>query len=445
MMEAILEKWDSLTRTETGIDESIRGALVESVLEKRLLRTLSDFYGDGALSPQVLPGGRRGFVLRAGRLNAQRLWTIEPQVQIDARYRGLPRKRVDFLLTPVGRSGGLPIVIEMDGIEYHAGSVAQDLLDRMLMIRSGQVRVWTLSWRDLDQHDRGYLNPLSENALGPQMTGPLGHALANPHFSAHAEAVRALQTVSTLDALKHLLDGDDEGETASRSVLVRGLVKGGRPLDQLPRHAALSETGRLFLASSEVAEHVGAGALDLYLACEKISPTQWAQSDKDIRLLLHAVLPDPGEVPAAKTLYTEAWRGLWRLVNLFQGARGLHVEFDGLDTLAPPDMLDPVEHAELGAGAAWEEARALCDEAFYTLIDALIAAETPGPDRIGDDLLAGGRVIGMMEFGWADARVAVAEMALDEVGWVLIQFDPETDQVGETVSRVITALREARK
>jgi DEAD/DEAH box helicase domain-containing protein len=334
----------------------------------------------------------------------------------------------------------------MDGIEYHANSVAQDLLDRMLMIRSGQVRVWTLSWRDLAPEDKGYLNPLSENALGAQMTGPLGHALANPLFSAHAEAVRALQTVSTLDALKHLLDGEDEGETAIRSVLVRGLVKRGRPLDQLPRHAALSETGRLFLASSEAAEHVGTGALDLYLACKKISPTEWAQSDNDIRLLLHAVLPDPGEVPAAKTLYTEAWRGLWRLVNLFQGARGLHVEFDGLDTLAPPDMLDPVEHDELGAGgAAWEEARALCDEAFHSLIDALIAAETPGPDRIGDDLLAGGRVIGMMEFGWADARVAVAEMAVDEVGWVLIQFDPEADQVGETVSRVITALQEARK
>ena len=54
-------------------------------------------------------------------------------------------------------------------------------------------------------------------------------------------------------------------------------------------------------------------------------------------------------------------------------------------------------------------------------------------------------IIGMMEFGWADARVAVAEMAVDEVGWVLIQFDPETDQVGETVSRVITALQEALK
>ena len=445
MMETILEKWDSLTRTETGIDESIRGALVESVLEKRLLRALSGLYGDGALTPQVLPGGRRGFVLRAGRSDAPRLWTIEPQVQIDARFRGLPRKRIDFLVTPVGRGGGLPAVIEMDGIEYHAGTVAQDLLDRLLMIRSGQVRVWTLSWRDLDPEDSGYLNPLSETALGAQMTGPLGKALASPLLAPHAEAVRALQRVSSLEALRGFLDGDTDCDATVRSILVRGLVKAGRPLDQLPRQAALSEAGRLFLLSPGLAEHVGVGALDLYLACRKISPTEWVQSDRDVRLLLRAVLPDPGEIPAAKALYTEAWRGLWRLVNLFQGVRGLHVEVDGLDTLAPPDMSEPVGKPEVvPRAAAWDEARALCDEAFHPLIEALIAAETPGPDRIGDDLLAGGRVVGMMEFGWVAARVAVAETVHDGVDWALIRFDPQTDQVGETVSRITKALQEAR-
>jgi len=51
----------------------------------------------------------------------------------------------------------------------------------------------------------------------------------------------------------------------------------------------------------------------------------------------------------------------------------------------------------------------------------------------------------MIEFGWADARVAVAERAIDEDDWQLIQFDPETDQVGETVSRIVSALQEARK
>jgi DEAD/DEAH box helicase domain-containing protein len=132
-------------------------------------------------------------------------------------------------------------------------------------------------------------------------------------------------------------------------------------------------------------------------------------------------------------------------VNLFHGARGLHVELDGLDTLAPPDMSEPTEQGGQDPGAAaWEEARALCDEVFHSLIDGLIAAEMPGPDHFGDDLVVGGRVLGAMEFGWADVRVAVAEAIYEGVGWTLIRFDPETDTVGETISRIETALQEAR-
>lgn len=443
LMEAILQKWDSLTKAETGIDESIRGALVESVLEKRLLQALSTLYGEGALTPQVLSGGRRGFVLRAGRPDAPRLWTIEPQVQIDAKYRGLPRKRVDFLVTPVGRGGGLPVVIEMDGIEYHAATVARDLLDRILMIRSGKVRVWTLSWRDLDPEDRALVNPLLEAGLGAEKIGALAAVLAHPHFASQAASVRRLQTDSSMEALSRHLDEGFEADTSLRSVLCRALVKTGRPLDQLPRYAALSEAGQAFLATPGLTEHVGSGALDLYLACQKISPTEWLQSDRDLRLLLRVALPDPGEVPAAKSLYTEAWRGLWRLVNLFQGVIGFHVEIDGLDTLEPPDMANRDSKAP-GAITAWAEARSFCEEVFHPLIDALIAAETPGPDRFGDDLLLNGRVVGMMEFGWSETRVAVAETAHEGAGWALIPFDPEADPVGETVTRVITALQEAR-
>ncbi|MCE5972601.1 DEAD/DEAH box helicase [Sinirhodobacter sp. WL0062] len=443
MMETILQKWDSLSRTETGIDESIRGALVESALEKRLLNTLVHRYGDEALTPQVLPGGRRGFVLRAGPADASRLWTIEPQVQIDARFKGLPRKRIDFLFTPVGRAGSVPVVLEMDGLEYHADTVAQDLLDRMLMIRSGRVRVWTLSWRDLDKDDRSYVNPLVEPALGPEKVGRLAMVCAFAGFAAHVDGVRGLQTESSLEGFWRLLDGRAEDDAPLRSILARGLVAKGRPLDQLPRQASLTEEGRQFLLTPELTDHVGAGTLDLYLACNQISPTDWVGSEDDLRLLLRAELPDPGHQPAAKALYTEAWRGLWRLVNLFQGARGFHLELAGLETLSPPDMSSGSGPTDADA-EAWTEARALCDEVFHSLIDALIAAEVPGPDRFGDDLLVEGRVVGMMEFGWGEARLAVAETMCEGVSWRLIPFDPETGQVGETVTKVIQALQETK-
>ena len=83
------------------------------------------------LSPQVLSGGRRGFILKISNSTETKLWTIEPQVQIDKRFKGLPTKRIDFLLSPVGRTSQTPIIIEMDGLEYHADTVAKDLLDRI--------------------------------------------------------------------------------------------------------------------------------------------------------------------------------------------------------------------------------------------------------------------------------------------------------------------------
>lgn len=309
------------------------------------------------------------------------------------------------------------------------------------MIRSGQVRVWTLAWADLDAQNRAYLNPLAEPALSVEKVGRLARVCTFPGFAAHIEGVRALQVESSLEGFWHLLDGGRDDDVPSRSILTRGFVATGRPLDQLPRQASVTEEGRQFLLTPGMTDHVGAGALDLYLACKQISPTEWAGSDADIRLVLRAELPAPGQQPAAKALYTEAWRGLWRLVNLFQWVRGFHVELAGLDTLSPPDM-------SVGTGPtdadteAWLEARALCDDLFHPLIDALIAAEVPGPDSFGDDLLVEGRVVGMLEFGWREANVAIAETLCEGASWRLIPFDPESDQIGETVTKVIQSIQE---
>lgn len=238
-------------------------------------------------------------------------------------------------------------------------------------------------------------------------------------------------------------EGQAQDFSSVYSLLVRGLVAMGRGLDDLPRAATLSAEARLFLESPGLVEHVGAGTLDLYLACEKISPTQWLGNSQDLRVLLRAELPAPGVTPTAKLSYTEAWRGLWRVVNLFQGLRGFHIEIDGLDTLSPPDTrAPPLDGGSLAD--VWAETRALCEETFHPLIDALIAAEVPGPDHIGADLLVNGRVVGMMEFGWSTPRIAVAEEVHADTDWTLIAFTPGADSVGETVTHILQALEGAQ-
>ena len=136
---------------------------------------------------------------------------------------------------------------------------------------------------------------------------------------------------------------------------------------------------------------------------------------------------------------------IWKVAAQFSGEGRVAALSEHGNGNINDTYLVSVDQGDQGPGlAAWEEARALCDDAFHPLIDALIAAEAPGPDHFGDDLVSGGRVVGAMEFGWSNTHVAVAETSHEGVGWALIPFDPEADQIGEAVSRIITALQEAR-
>ena len=58
-----------------------------------------------------------------------------------------------------------------------------------------------------------------------------------------------------------------------------------------------------------------------------------------------------------------------------------------LDTLSQPDISVEAVSDSGPHGRAWTETRALCEEEFHPLIDALIAAGAPGPDCLGDDIV----------------------------------------------------------
>ena len=60
----------------------------------------------------------------------------------------------DFIIYPENKeakkAGFKPIAIFLDGYEYHAQSVHDDLLKRQALLRSGQYWVWSLTWHDVE-------------------------------------------------------------------------------------------------------------------------------------------------------------------------------------------------------------------------------------------------------------------------------------------------------
>ncbi|OKO73360.1 hypothetical protein AC629_36725 [Bradyrhizobium sp. NAS80.1] len=185
------------------------------------------------------------------------------------------------------------------------------------------------------------------------------------------------------------------------------------------------------LEESDLFGHIVDRNLDVYLSAKKVAPSNWRDEVDDCRVLLRGTLPDvPGDQTVAPG-YSEAWRGLWRLINFLQDLPGFHVEFQGLDTLEAPDV-DIVGTAPIEG--AWLEILSLAGEDFRSLVEALRAADAAVPDRQGFDVTREGEVVGMIELGWSQARLAICEEPFDTTEWDLIEFNPET---GQSVTQVV--------
>lgn len=443
LMDAILGQWDGLTQAETSIEQSLRGSLVESALENRFLSALARVYGHESLTPQVLEGGRRGFILKAASDEAEvRRWTIEPQVQIDQRFRGMPRKRVDFLLTPIGQASERPIVVEMDGYAHHAGTVGEDIQDRLLMIRSGALRVWTLSWKDLDSCPEAALDPLNGTYFSPQQQSQIGRVMANKQFAEAAPVVSQLQALGNFEGLCTQLVGESKALEQATVMLLRALIGPGRSLSDLLRANALSTESQIFLEEGDLTEHVGGRGLDLYLSAARVQPSEWLEQRADIRAVLVANLPLEVGYGTPSSVGLDSWRGLWLTINRLQCLPGLHVEMDGLDSLCPPSEGSIDYSLQSPAGLAeWQEVEALCDEIFTGLVAALIAADLRPPDLLGEDVTLDGLVIGTMELGWSDCSVYLfGEDAPVNTPGHAITFNAANDLVSEKVAEILKAV-----
>ena len=450
MMEDVLLHWDHLKRVEFGVNRSIRDDMVESVLERRFLDAVRQAFGAEALKPKLLPGARQAYQLNAGNDTRSVFWTIETQVQIDKRFPGAPRKRVDFLLSPAGGVKGsgtgadpLPIVVEMDGLTNHAETAAEDIETRLGMIRTRKLRVWSLAWDDLSRdHDERVPNPFHERRLETGMTGRLAAILQAPGFEdirPHANALRMLQSAGSLDGLFACLRAPETRFDQAVTLLSRIVIgPTGRPLDTLPRIADISDDGRIFLGANPLYGHQSDQTLDLYLSAPAGALGASIREVNAYRILLRGALPRLEEEVLRTAGLSEAWRGLWRTINFLQDLRGFHVEFEGMEAVAAPDMSPLPDGAD---DLAWMEAETLADEGFLPLLRELKAGGFLAPDLIGHDAMVGDAVIGLIEVGWSGARLGLTEDGFEMEKWDIIELDPEAGvPLSATLDRIIARL-----
>lgn len=112
---------------------------------------LQPFVGGKKVSVKVdLIKGRKAYHLSIDKEQ----YRMEMHVQLGSSQGVAYACEPDFIIYPENKeakkAGFKPIAIFLDGYEYHAQSVHDDLLKRQALLRSGQYWVWSLTWHDVE-------------------------------------------------------------------------------------------------------------------------------------------------------------------------------------------------------------------------------------------------------------------------------------------------------
>ena len=178
-------------------------SLFESELERRFVEALAQMGNDSRKVEisKVLVHSKEGYLLKIGTCS----WEIEPQVWLDAQYGVSIRTRADFVLWPMrAAEGQRPVAIYTDGFLYHKDKVTDDTLKRESIRRSNKFRIWSLSWKDVQNvfHAQGdYAIP----TLIPQNM-PSGSRVYRPTVEAGRAQALHPDKVSAFELLARYLE-----------------------------------------------------------------------------------------------------------------------------------------------------------------------------------------------------------------------------------------------
>ena len=453
MLKSILSGKGNITKIRT-IGEISANPIFDSELEQEFMEAVRLKAGSANVKDSMR-NGKHCYYIALGDMN----WEIEPQVLLDAEQGVKVPSKPDFIFWPVKEDSHLPVAVFTDGFTYHQNIASEDTLKREAIRRSGNFRVWSLSYDDVQSvftSDSGYL---TETLHASEM--PSGNAVYSGIVkSKHADRL-CPEKLSPFDQLMFYLEEPD----AEMLFRVHAYAYGLSLLDRS------SMTNKLVYESwnektGRVKEQTHYTGID-YVFPGTIFGS-WMPGKKNGDLMIYsgilkegmkqgesaavcAVLRDDKDKRSDR--YEKEWNGFLQFSNIMQFApEYIGVSTTGLENdsylnnlpmnFAQPEEGEPTSQLEDGWDKVFpyllgEDAKAFANAAKEAGVPA------PSDEDIGCDVEdSSGEVIGTAEIVWPAQKVAYLspeqledKEKLISSGWKI--FDENTiDELKKTIGGV---------
>lgn len=448
ILKSILSGKDNVQKINKINDIPVN-PLFDSELEQRFMEAVRTKVGAANVS-DTIRNGKHSYYIKIDDV----AWEIEPQVLLDAADGVKVACKPDFMFWPVSAPNHKPVAVFTDGFLYHKDIVADDTIKREAIRRSGNYRVWSLSFKDVQNvfvPQGDYATPTLEAEKMPygkvmyqNIVKKLGVDIIEP---AKLSAFDLLIAYLKMPDAESVLVG--QAYAYSLSLLEPKLINNSLAfnnwktiVDEINEQAHFTRTNFVFPgtaygswiprnSNAHLALHAGIIATEL---------------KKDGAVAVCAVLNDEKDKRTDK--YEAEWNGLWQFYNIMQFAKEfVAVSSTGMaqmDYLALPVIInadvDVVMDVDAVSTADWMAIKKLLfDDESKAFADTVKGLEIPVPneDDIGYEVEGDdGEVIATVEIAWPDKKIGFIteeqmpdKEKLETIGWKIIGLLDATDAV----------------
>ncbi len=427
-----------------GLNTISVNSMFDSELERRFIEAFKQLNTEGrkVTINQEFVQGTEGYILKVN----DNTWEITPQYYLSTDAGVSIDSKPDFIIWPLKKDNRKPVAIFTDGFMYHKDIVASDTAKREAIRRSGNFRVWSLSWKDVNEvfkpNQKDYatktldaslmpfgkiynqtVNQLQAGNLSPSKMNPMEQLmfyLSNPNaediFAVHAKAY----SYALLDAACMKNPGSLTGWTE----FVTNVVNETH-MEPISVKTGATLFGTWIPSKNQIQLSIYSGIDNQDMKAQK-------------NALVISCLED--ESSNRTDRYEQEWNGFWQFANIMQFSdRFMAVCAIGLKnheySKLPMSYIQEEPAVKISPWQDVQEELNYSDEDTQKFAIKLQDLKVACPDSIGYEVTkSNGAVCATVEIAWTEKKIcyvtedqSVDKDVLESLGWTVLDKNSVVD------------------